>query len=231
MPAGYWAFVLVPAIATFAAGRFAGAGASGPHRFREAPVRGAGAGVVFAPWSASEPGWRVRRCSSGRRTVWVRRRSRPSTTVGAHRPARARVGAWSGSARRVDPPSPRGTGPSGARRRIRSTQPHLGVVRFELGEPWPSCAAHPRRRGRSVQRAACPAPVFSGEDDGTHPGGLEARCDRRHDAFGHPPVEPVEGRVEDVVSRPGVDRGAAVEDPGLGWLVGCCIDASIATAP
>jgi hypothetical protein len=48
MPAGYWAFVLVPAIAALGAGRYAGAGASGPVRLREALVRGAGAGVVFA---------------------------------------------------------------------------------------------------------------------------------------------------------------------------------------
>ena len=48
MPAGYWAFVLVPAIATVAAGRYAGAGVSGRVRLREALVRGAGSGVVFA---------------------------------------------------------------------------------------------------------------------------------------------------------------------------------------
>jgi hypothetical protein len=48
MPAGYWAFVLVPALATFNAGRFAGSGVSGPGRLRESLVRGAGAGVVFA---------------------------------------------------------------------------------------------------------------------------------------------------------------------------------------
>lgn len=48
MPAGYWAFVLIPALATLAAGRYAGAGVSGRVRLREALVRGAGAGVVFA---------------------------------------------------------------------------------------------------------------------------------------------------------------------------------------
>ncbi|MEO8422944.1 MAG: hypothetical protein ABI595_03420 [Actinomycetota bacterium] len=48
MPAGYWAFVLVPAIAALAAGRYAGTGVSGSRRVREALVRGAGAGVVFA---------------------------------------------------------------------------------------------------------------------------------------------------------------------------------------
>jgi hypothetical protein len=45
MPAGYWVFVLVPAIATFSGGRSAGSGGSGS---RESLVRGAGAGVVFA---------------------------------------------------------------------------------------------------------------------------------------------------------------------------------------
>jgi hypothetical protein len=44
MPAGYWAFALIPALATFAAGRYAGTHASG----RESLIRGAGAGVVFA---------------------------------------------------------------------------------------------------------------------------------------------------------------------------------------
>jgi hypothetical protein len=48
MPAGYWAFVLVPAFATLAAGRYAGAGLPGHVRLREALIRGAGAGVVFA---------------------------------------------------------------------------------------------------------------------------------------------------------------------------------------
>jgi hypothetical protein len=48
MPAGYWAFVLVPAIATLAAGRYAGGGTPGGVRLREALLRGAGAGVVFA---------------------------------------------------------------------------------------------------------------------------------------------------------------------------------------
>jgi hypothetical protein len=48
MPAGYWAFVLVPAIAMFLGGRFAGAGVSGSHRLREALVRSSGAGVLFA---------------------------------------------------------------------------------------------------------------------------------------------------------------------------------------
>ena len=43
--AGYWMFVLVPAVATFSGGRSAGSGGSGA---REALVRGAGAGVVFA---------------------------------------------------------------------------------------------------------------------------------------------------------------------------------------
>ncbi len=48
MPAGYWAFVLIPALATLAAGRYAGSSASGSSRSPEALVRGAGAGVVFA---------------------------------------------------------------------------------------------------------------------------------------------------------------------------------------
>jgi hypothetical protein len=45
MPAGYWMFLLVPAVATFSAGRSAGSAGSGR---RESFVRGAGAGVVFA---------------------------------------------------------------------------------------------------------------------------------------------------------------------------------------
>jgi xanthine/uracil/vitamin C permease (AzgA family) len=45
MPAGYWMFVLVPAVATFSGGRSAGSGGSGA---RESLVRGAGAGVAFA---------------------------------------------------------------------------------------------------------------------------------------------------------------------------------------
>ena len=45
MPAGYWMFVLVPAVATFGGGRSAGSGRLGA---RESFVRGAGAGVVFA---------------------------------------------------------------------------------------------------------------------------------------------------------------------------------------
>ncbi len=45
MPAGYWMFLLVPAVATFSAGRSAGSAGSGA---RESFVRGAGAGVVFA---------------------------------------------------------------------------------------------------------------------------------------------------------------------------------------
>jgi len=44
MPAGYWMFVLVPAVATFSGGRSAGSGSGA----RESLVRGAGAGVVFA---------------------------------------------------------------------------------------------------------------------------------------------------------------------------------------
>jgi len=48
MPAGYWAFALVPALATLAAGHHVGADVSGRARLREAIVRGAGAGVVFA---------------------------------------------------------------------------------------------------------------------------------------------------------------------------------------
>ncbi len=45
MPAGYWMFVLAPAVATFSGGRSAVSGGSGGH---ESLVRGAGAGVVFA---------------------------------------------------------------------------------------------------------------------------------------------------------------------------------------
>jgi hypothetical protein len=48
MPVGYWAFVVVPALATLAAGRYAGVGVSGRARPLERQVRGAGAGVVFA---------------------------------------------------------------------------------------------------------------------------------------------------------------------------------------
>ena len=48
MPAGYWAFVLVPALATLAAGGYAAESVSGPDRMREALMRGAGAGVMFA---------------------------------------------------------------------------------------------------------------------------------------------------------------------------------------
>jgi hypothetical protein len=48
MPVGYWAFLLIPAIATLAAGRYAGVGLSKRAPSREALVRGAGAGVVFA---------------------------------------------------------------------------------------------------------------------------------------------------------------------------------------
>jgi predicted membrane protein len=48
VPAGYWAFVLVPALATLAAGRSAAAGVGGRIRLREALVRGAGAGVMFS---------------------------------------------------------------------------------------------------------------------------------------------------------------------------------------
>ncbi|MGZ5213758.1 MAG: hypothetical protein ACXWXM_08605 [Actinomycetota bacterium] len=48
MPAGYWAFVLVPALATLVAGRYAGAQVRDLAWRREALVRGAGAGVVFA---------------------------------------------------------------------------------------------------------------------------------------------------------------------------------------
>jgi hypothetical protein len=48
MPLGYWAFTLVPALATLGAGRYVGSSSSGSGRLREALVRGAGAGVVFA---------------------------------------------------------------------------------------------------------------------------------------------------------------------------------------
>ena len=48
MPPGYWAFVLAPALATLAIGRYAGGGTPGRTRRREALARGAGAGVVFA---------------------------------------------------------------------------------------------------------------------------------------------------------------------------------------
>jgi hypothetical protein len=52
MPGGYWAFLLVPALAALAAGRTAGrcagTSATGPARLRRAAVRGAGAGTVFA---------------------------------------------------------------------------------------------------------------------------------------------------------------------------------------
>ena len=48
MPPGYWAFLLVPAIATVGAGRWAGRTWRGPSGGRERALRGAGAGVVFA---------------------------------------------------------------------------------------------------------------------------------------------------------------------------------------
>jgi hypothetical protein len=48
MPAGYWLFLLVPAIATVGAGRWAARTWRGPSGGRERAVRGAGAGVVFA---------------------------------------------------------------------------------------------------------------------------------------------------------------------------------------
>jgi hypothetical protein len=48
MPVGYWAFVVVPALATLAAGRYAGVLVSRRTRSLETLVRGAGAGVVFA---------------------------------------------------------------------------------------------------------------------------------------------------------------------------------------
>jgi hypothetical protein len=48
MPAGYAAFILVPALATLAAGWYAGAGTSEPFGLHEALARGTGAGVVFA---------------------------------------------------------------------------------------------------------------------------------------------------------------------------------------
>jgi hypothetical protein len=73
MPAGYWAFVLVPALATLAAGRYAGAGTRGHVGWRGAVMRGAGAGVVFAilvgtgTWLASV-------------TLWVRAADGSTTT-------------------------------------------------------------------------------------------------------------------------------------------------------
>jgi hypothetical protein len=48
MPAGYWAFLLVPAFATLAAGRYAGGGGPGGVRLREMFARVTGAGVTFA---------------------------------------------------------------------------------------------------------------------------------------------------------------------------------------
>jgi hypothetical protein len=48
MPPPYWAFVLIPACATLAAGRYAGVGVFGRIRVHQALLRGAGAGAVFA---------------------------------------------------------------------------------------------------------------------------------------------------------------------------------------
>jgi hypothetical protein len=48
MPPGYWAFLLVPAIATVGGGRWAGRTWRGRYGGRERAVRAAGAGVVFA---------------------------------------------------------------------------------------------------------------------------------------------------------------------------------------
>src|SRR6185436_850609 len=48
MPPGYWAFLLLPAIATIGGGRWAGRTWRGPSGGRERALRGAGAGVVFA---------------------------------------------------------------------------------------------------------------------------------------------------------------------------------------
>ena len=48
MPAGYAAFILVPALAALAGGWYAGVGTSGRSTLREALARGVGAGVVFA---------------------------------------------------------------------------------------------------------------------------------------------------------------------------------------
>jgi len=48
MPTGYWSFLLVPAIATLGAGRWAGRTWRGRSGGRERALRGAGAGVVFA---------------------------------------------------------------------------------------------------------------------------------------------------------------------------------------
>ncbi len=48
MPPGYWAFLLVPAIATVGGGRWAGRTWRGRSGGRERALRGAGAGVVFA---------------------------------------------------------------------------------------------------------------------------------------------------------------------------------------
>ena len=48
MPPGYWAFLLVPAIATVGGGRWAGRTGRGRSSGRERALRGAGAGVVFA---------------------------------------------------------------------------------------------------------------------------------------------------------------------------------------
>jgi hypothetical protein len=48
MPPGYWTFLLVPAIATVGAGRWAGRTWRGRSGGRERALRGGGAGVVFA---------------------------------------------------------------------------------------------------------------------------------------------------------------------------------------
>jgi hypothetical protein len=85
MPPGYWAFVLVPALATLAAGRYAGAGVSGRPRLREALVRGVGAGVVFAlligvgTWMASAS--LFVRAADGSRTVSITLGPRPVPTA------------------------------------------------------------------------------------------------------------------------------------------------------
>jgi hypothetical protein len=48
MPLGYWAFLLIPAVATVGGGRWAARTSRGRSGGRERALRGAGAGVVFA---------------------------------------------------------------------------------------------------------------------------------------------------------------------------------------
>ena len=83
MPPGYWMFLLVPAIATVGAGRWAGRTWRGRSGGRERARRGAGAGVVFAvlvgagTWMAGvDVGLTLNGASTPPCSRWARARSR-----------------------------------------------------------------------------------------------------------------------------------------------------------